>query len=233
LNATYGLLVLPESVARENRRPFSWKRANPVGSLTLLRSHPELTGLAAVYLLFFLAHQSLPSVFVLYTGYRYHWGEQTVGLTLAGVGVCGVIVQGGLVRPIVAKLGERRTLLTGLAFGAVGFAAFALAPTSGALWAAVPVFAFMGLFGPAAQGMMTRRVAPSEQGQLQGANSSLMGITGMIGPGMFTLTFAHFIRGGSAAHLPGAPYLLASMLVVAAWVVAWRVARGSSPHAAT
>ncbi len=229
LNATYGLFVLPESLSRENRRHFSWKRANPVGSLTLLRSHPELSGLAAVYILFFLAHQSLPSVFVLYTGYRYHWSEQTVGLTLAGVGICGVAVQGWLVRRIVAAIGEKRTLLTGLTFGALGFAAFGLAPTAGALWAAVPVFSFMGLFGPAAQGLMTRRVAPTEQGQLQGANSSLMGITGLIGPFLFTLTFAHFIREGAGVRLPGAPYLLAAALLVVAWFVAWRVTRTRHP----
>jgi DHA1 family tetracycline resistance protein-like MFS transporter len=225
VNATYGLFVLPESLSRESRQPFSWKRANPVGSLKLLRSHPELTGLAAVYLLFNLAHQSLPSVFVLYTGYRYHWGEQTVGLTLAGVGICGVAVQGGLVRPIVARLGEKRTLLTGLVFGVIGFTIFATAPTAGVLWAGVPVFSFMGLFGPGAQGLMTKLVAPTEQGQLQGANSSLMGITGLIGPFLFTLTFAHFIRAGAGVQLPGAPFLLAAALLVAAWVVAWRVTR--------
>ena len=229
LNATYGLFVLPESLTKETRRPFSWRRANPVGSLTLLRSHHELFGLSAVYILFYLAHQSLPSVFVLYTGYRYHWGEETVGLTLAGVGICGIVVQGGLVRRIVAAIGERRTLLTGLACGVAGFVAFGSAPTAGLLWAGVPVFAFMGLFGPAAQGLMTRRVAPNEQGQLQGANSSLMGLAGLVGPFLFTLTFAHFIREGASVHLPGAPYLLAASLLVVAWMLAWKVTRAPQP----
>lgn len=227
-NALYGLFVLPESLPVERRRPIDWRRANPVGSLRLLRSHRELLGLAGVNALFHLAHHSLPSVFVLYTSWRYGWSERTVGLTLAAVGVLGTIIQGALVRPLVARQGERRTLYAGALAGAAGFALFGLAPGEVVFWAALPVFALMGLFGPSIQGLMTRRVSASEQGQLQGANTSTMGLTGLIGPGLFTLTFAHAIHQGAGSRLPGAPFLVASLLMGTAFVLAWRVTRGEA-----
>jgi MFS transporter, DHA1 family, tetracycline resistance protein len=166
VNATYGLFVLPESLPPGKRDAFSWKKANPVGSLNLLRSHPDLLGLASVNLLFQLAHCVLPSMFVLYTSYRYGWDTKTVGLTLMAVGVFSIIVQGGLVKPAVQRLGERGSLYTGLLFGIVGFAGFALAPTPFWIWAALPVFAVMGLFGPGLQSLMSQRVAAHEQGRL-------------------------------------------------------------------
>lgn len=226
VNAMYGLFVLPESLPAHHRRPFSWKRANPVGALKLLRSHPELLGLAGVSFLYYLAHQVLQNVFVLYGDYRYGWTTRTVGLTLAVVGIASVIVQGGLVRPLVARLGERSALLVGLAFGAAGLVVFGMASTSSAFWLGIPVFALIGLFSPSTQGLMTRRVQPWEQGQLQGANSSIQGITGMIGPGLFTYVFARAIDAHGAAHVPGAPFLLAALLIVAAIALAWRVTEG-------
>lgn len=226
LNAMYGLFVLPESLPKRNRRRFEWSRANPVGSLKLLRSHHELLGLAGVSFLYYLAHQVLQNVFVLYAGYRYEWTTRTVGLALAAVGVASVIVQGGLVRPLVARLGERRALLVGLSFGAVGLVVFGLASTSLAFCIGIPVFALIGLFSPSTQGLMTRRVQPWEQGQLQGANSSIQGITGMIGPGLFTVVFARAIDAHGSMHLPGAPFLLSALIIVAAIALAWRVTAG-------
>jgi len=223
LNAMYGLFVLPESLPVERRAGFQWKRANPLGSLQLLRSHPELLGLAVANFLSYLAHEVLPSTFVLYASYRYQWDERAVGLTLAAVGVCSGTVQGGLVGPVVARLGERRTLLLGLVFGIAGFAGFGLAPSGILFWLGIPLISLWGLSGPAAQGLMSRRVSGSEQGQLQGANGSLRGISGLAGPAIFTLTFASFIGQRASWHLPGAPFLLASFLLVAALLVAWRV----------
>ena len=223
LNAMYGLFVLPESLSVEHREKFSWKRANPLGSLKLLRSHPELFRLATVNGFFYLAHQVLPSVFVLYASFRYGWNEETVGLTLALLGVCGMIVQGGIVKRVVADFGERHTLLAGLLFGMCGFAIYGLAPTGIIFWLGIPVFSLMGLYGPSSQGLMTRHVQPSQQGQLQGANNSIMGIAGVIGPGIFTLTFASFIGAQSDWHLPGAPFLLSVLMLVAAFGLAWRV----------
>ena len=232
LNATYGLFVLPESLPPERRsKTFLWKRANPVGSLRLLRSHPELLRLAGVNGLFQLAHFVLPSIFVLYASYRYHWDAAAMGLTFALVGACNILVQAVLVRPIVARLGERRTLLTGLVFSALGYAAFGLAPTGLLMMLSVPIFAFSGLFGPGLQALMTSRVAPDEQGQLQGANTSLMGMAGIIAPGLFTQTFARFIEPGHSWQLPGAPFLLASALTLAAMALAWHAVRAAAPVA--
>jgi DHA1 family tetracycline resistance protein-like MFS transporter len=223
VNAMYGLFVLPESLAKSARRPFSFKRANPIGALTLLRSQPQLLGLAGVYFLYYLAHNVLPSVFVLYAGYRYHWNNRSVGLTLALVGACSAVVQGGLVRPLVARIGERRAMIVGLACGVLGLVFYGLADRGPVFLLGVPVFAMMGLFGPAAQGSMTRLVGPSEQGQLQGANSSVQAITGLIGPGLFTQTFAYFISDHAVVLLPGAPFLLAAMVLLAAIALTWRV----------
>jgi DHA1 family tetracycline resistance protein-like MFS transporter len=142
---------------------------------------------------------------------------------MAGVGLSSMVVQGGLVRPTVKRLGERRALILGLFFGAVGFAIYGLAETGLVFWLGVPVMALWGLTGPSSQGLMSNHISPSEQGQLQGALSSLMGIAGMIGPGIFTLTFARAIDPRHGAHLPGAPFLLAALLLVLAQLLAWRV----------
>jgi len=223
-NGCYGLLVLPESLPPEKRTAFKFRMANPVGSLVLLRSYPRLIGLAGVQFLGQLAHVVLPSTFVLYATYRYGWSERLVGLTLAGVGACSLIVQAGLVGRVVAWLGERRTLGVGLLAGAIGFAIYGLAPVGPVFWVGVPIMSLWGLSGPALQGLMTRMVGPSEQGQLQGANGSLQGIAGLIGPGLFTGTFAAFIGGLARFGLPGAPFLLAALLLAAAFLLAWRIA---------
>ena len=146
LNAMYGLFVLPESLSVEHREKFSWKRANPFGSLKLLRSHPELFRLATVNGFFYLAHQVLPSVFVLYASFRYGWNEEAVGLALAIMGACGMIVQGGVVKRVVADFGERHTLLAGLLFGMVGFAIFGLAPVGIIFCLGIPIFSLMGMY---------------------------------------------------------------------------------------
>lgn len=224
-NAMYGLFVLPESLPPERRMAFSWKRANPWGALKLLRTHHQLLGFAAVHFLYFLAHQSLQNVFVLYAGYRYGWDSLAVGLALGAVGVSTSIVQGMLVGPIVARFGERRTLITGLIFGAAAFTIYGLAPTGARFLIGILVMSFWGLYGPSAQGLMTRRVGPSEQGQLQGALTSVVTIAGIVGPALFSLTFATFIGARRDWNLPGAPFLLASMLLVAAIALVWRITR--------
>lgn len=225
LNAAYGWFVLPESLARDRRSPFSWKRANPVGSLKLLRSHPEISGLAAVLFLMQLAHVVFPAVTVLYMGYRYGWGEVTVGLVLAAVGVGTMIVQGGLVRPVVRRIGERRALGAGLAFGAAGMAIYGLAASGAVFLAGIPVMAIWGLAGPSAQALISRRVDPSEQGKLQGAVAGLQAISGLIGPVLFTQAFALSIGKDAAVNAPGTPFLLASAMIAAAAVIGWIATR--------
>ena len=221
-NALYGLFILPESLPPEKRRPFDWRRAHPLGSLRLLRSHPELSGLAVVVFLSNLAHAALPATFVLYAGYRYGWDARDVGLVLASVGISSAIVQGAVVGPAVRRFGERPVLLTGLACGAIGFFAYGLAPTGVLFLAAVPVVALWGLASPAAQGLMTRHIGPSEQGALQGATGAVMGIATMIGPWLFAATFAYFIGAGTRWHQPGAAFMLAAVLLAMGAVVAAR-----------
>lgn len=231
VNAAYGFFVLPESLPKDLRRPFSWRRANPLGSLKLVRSKPGLPGLATLGFLYQVAHYVFPSVFVLFAGYRFGWSERDVGLTLAATGVCSVIVQGGLVRRVVGKLGERRALFLGIAGGITGLVMYGLAPTPALFLAAIPVFALVGFFNPSVQGLMTRRVAPTEQGQLQGVNSSLMGIAGLVGPLLFTNVFAAFVGPGAVIDLPGAPFLVAALVLVLALGIAWKSARLPEPTA--
>jgi DHA1 family tetracycline resistance protein-like MFS transporter len=223
VNVSYGLFVLPESLPPDRRAAFTWQRANPLGSLRLLRSHPELLGLGAANFLGYVAHEVLPSTFVLYTGYRYGWDARAVGLVMAAMGVSGMIVSGALVQPVVLRFGERRTLLAALACGVAGFATYGVAASGRWVFAGVPLQALWGMWGPSAQGIMTRRVDPTAQGRLQGANASLRGIAGLFGPALFTQIFATFIGPRAAWHLPGAPFLLAGALLALSMGIAWRV----------
>src|SRR5712672_1075842 len=162
-NALYGFLVLPESLPPESRSGFAWRRANPLGALSLLRSQPQLLGLAGVNFLIDLAHASLPNIGVLYMMIRYGWDERAVGLTMALVGVCSMVVQGTLIGPAVKRLGEHGALIVGLAFGVLGFATFGLAATGIWFLAGIPLLALWGFAGPAALGLMSHRVGPTEQ----------------------------------------------------------------------
>jgi DHA1 family tetracycline resistance protein-like MFS transporter len=225
-NALYGWFVLPESLPPEQRaQRFEWRKANPLGALALVRSRPGLTGLVAVQTFYVVAHYALPSVFVLYAGYRYGWGAREVGLTLAFVGLCTAIVQGVLVGPAVRALGERRAVLVGLAAGTVSYFVYAVAPTGAWLLAGIPIGAFFGLYGPAAQALMTQRVAAGEQGRLQGVNGSVMGLVGLFAPALFTFAFASAIRPGAGVHVPGMPFYLAAALTLVALALALCVAR--------
>ena len=219
-NTLYGLLILPESLPRDRRAPFRWKSANPVGALRLLRSDRLLAGLSVSNFFAQLAHAVLPSIFVLYATYRYGWDSKTVGVTLAMVGICAMLVQGVFIGPIVRIFGERLALQLALVCGAAGFLIFAVAPTGPLSWLGIPVMSLWGVSGAAIQSLMTKRVAPDQQGQLQGATTSVQSISQLLGPFVFTLTFAYFISPQTPLHLPGAPFFLASALVLVALAVA-------------
>jgi DHA1 family tetracycline resistance protein-like MFS transporter len=231
-NAIYGFFILPESLPPERRAKSAWHMANPLGSLTLLRSHPELTSLAAVLTLYYLAHPSLPSIWVLYTDYRFGWSERMIGISLAVVGVCAAVVSGGLVGPIIKRIGERRGLLAGLAFGCLAFLGFGLASRGWMLFAALPFIGLWGIAGPAIQSLMSQRVDHTSQGKLQGAINSIRALTGMIGPLLFTQVFAIAIAPHASFRLPGAPYFLAAILLSCSLLMAFYFAR-PSPAAAT
>lgn len=226
LNWLYGFFVLPESLPPEKRiARFDWRRANPVGSLGFLRAHGELLGLATVGFLFQLAHTVLPSIFVLYSGYRYGWSPAVIGLTMMATGVAGVLVQTLLVGPVVSRIGERGALLLGAFAGAAGFTAYGLASEGWMYIAAVPIFAGLNFLQPGLQGLMTRRVGPHQQGQLQGANQSLQGVASVVGPILFGLTFAWSIRHDAVLHAPGLAIFIAAALLAGAFLLSLRVAR--------
>jgi DHA1 family tetracycline resistance protein-like MFS transporter len=225
VNAAYGTLVLPESLTPERRAPFSLRRANPIGSIKFLGSSPTLTRLALAAFLQRFAHGSLPSMFVLYADYRYGWGAKGVGLALAAVGVAQMIVSGGLVRLSIARIGERGTLMVGLVSGVVGFTLYGFAPNGTTFLLALPLVALWGLANPAIQSLATRQVGASQQGQLQGAQSSLGGVADMAGPLIFSQIFAAAIAAGGVIYLPGAPYYLAAVFVLGALIVCWQVTR--------
>lgn len=222
-NFCYGYFVLPESLPPERRTPrFDWLRANPVGGLLLLRRYPQVYGLAFVVFLSQLAHYVLNTTFVLYADYRYGWGPREVGYTLGFVGVCNGIVQAVLVAHIVRRFGERRAIFTGLAFGTLGFIWQGFAATGWMSLAAIPLLALWGCAGPATQALVTRQVDPSEQGRLQGSLAGLTSLAGIIGPGLYTQIFGWSIAPESPLHLPGAAFLVAALLLVVAFGLAWR-----------
>jgi DHA1 family tetracycline resistance protein-like MFS transporter len=226
-NALYGFFILPESLPKERRAPFSVAKANPMGSLKLLRSNAALYGLATAMFLYYNAHEALPSMFVIYTDYRYHWNAQITGWALAVVGIGSTIVSAVLISWAVKTFGEVRTLFIGMACGVAGFAVFAAAPSTPILLAGIPLLSLWGLMSPPMQSLMSRRVAPTEQGQLQGALMSLFGVAGMIAPLVFTNVFALAIAPERAVRLPGAPYWLATSLLAAGGLIAWNVVRRS------
>lgn len=226
-NALYGFFILPESLPKARRSHFSLAKANPLGALRLLRSNSALFGLATAMFLYYNAHESLPSMFVLYTDYRYHWSPQMTGFALAAVGVGSTIVSAVLISWAIRNFGEVKTLFTGMACGVAGFAVFAVAPTTPIILLGMPLLSLWGLSSPPMQSLMSRRVAGNEQGQLQGALMSLFGVAGMIAPLVFTQVFAAAIAPGRAMRLPGAPYWLAAALMMGAFLIAWNVVRKS------
>ena len=232
-NALYGFFILPESLLPERRSKSAWHMANPLGSMNLFRSHRELAGLAIVMTLYYLAHQSLQTVYVLYTEYRYAWNQRDIGFSLAVVGVSAAVVSGVLVGPFVKHFGERRSLLSGLFFGVLGFAGFALASRGWMMLAVIPFIALWGIAAPATQSLMSRHVDPFSQGKLQGAINSLRAITGMAGPILFTQVFALAISPGGGFHPPGAPYFLAAVLLFSSLMMAANVTRPSEAAAAS
>lgn len=225
-NATYGFFILPESLPPERRSKFTWAMASPMGAVRLLASYPMLAGLVLAMFLHQLAHESLPSLFVLYTDHRYHWTETQVGLTLGLVGVCTTVVSAVLVGRAVKRFGERVTLATGLLSGMVGFSIYGLAPTGPLFLIGVPCISLWMMAGPSMNSLMTRQVDPSDQGKLQGALSSLKAITGMTGPVLFTQVFAAAVDPGGLLGHPGIPYGLAAACMLLALIASrWRASQ--------
>jgi DHA1 family tetracycline resistance protein-like MFS transporter len=194
-----------------------WRKAHPLGSVGLLRSYPLVAGLAVAFVLISLAQRGLETSWVLYTGYRYGWDERTNGLTLGLVGLMAVIVQGLLVRPLTARLGERRAILFGLSIGALAFGGYGLAWKGWMVPCIIVAGSLAGVAGPAIQGLVAGTVDPTEQGKVQGALTSLMSLTSIFAPLLFAAgLFSYFTSDAAPLELPGAPFLLGALLFVAA-----------------
>ena len=213
LNGIYGAFVLPESLAREHRAVrFMWAKANPLGSLRLLRSHPELSAVAIVTFLSTLAGIVMQSTWVLYVTYRYAWGPGATGVSLAVVGICSSVAQIAVVGPYVKRFGERIALFSGIAFGAIALVICGLAPTGWLFGIGIVPLCLWALAPAAGQAMMSRRVTPQEQGELQGAIGSIRGLSALFGPLIYTSAFAF----GVARGVPGAAWFLGAVILCAA-----------------
>jgi DHA1 family tetracycline resistance protein-like MFS transporter len=222
LNWLYGYFILPESLSAENRRPFEWKRANPIGSLLNLRRYPVILSLVASLICIYIAGHANQSTWTYITMKKFNWDERWVGYSLAFVGLMTAIVQGGLSRILIPKFGQRTSVLVGLSLYAFGFVLFAFATEGWMMFAFMVPFAFGGLAGPSLQSIISGQVPANEQGELNGALTSLMSLTSIIGPLLMTNLFAHFTAPESAVQFPGAPFLMGAALSLLSMLLAMR-----------
>ncbi len=219
INWAYGYFVLPESLSKENRRAFNWKRANPVGSLLHLKKYPAITGLAFSILLIYIAAHSVMSTWSYFGMYRFNWDEKMVGLSLGAVGIMVAVVQGGLIRYINPKLGNEKSIFAGLGLYALGLLLFGIATQSWMMFVILIPYCLGGITMPAIQAIMAGHVPPNQQGELQGAVTSLMSAAAIIGPLLMNNLFYYFTHKDAPFHLPGAPFLLGAVLMmVSGWI---------------
>lgn len=214
LNWAYGYFVLPESLSKENRRPFDWKRANPLGSLMHLKKYPAILGLILAMVLIYIAGHAAQSTWTFFTIERFHWNEQWIGYSIAFVGVTVAIVQGGLIKHTTKLLGTNRSVIVGLLFYIIGFTLFAFASQGWMMFVFMIPYALGGIAGPALQGIMTGHVPANEQGELQGAITSLVSLTSIVGPLLMTGLFSYFTSAVAPVYFPGAPFMMGAILTV-------------------
>lgn len=222
LNALYGFFILPESLPKENRRDFSWKRANPVGTLMQLKKYPVIIGLVACLVFVYIAAHATQSTWAYFTIEKFAWSESQVGMSLAFVGFMIALVQGVLIRPIVARIGQVKAVYVGLSFNALGFLLIALASQGWMLYAIMLPYAFGGLAGPSLQGIMSNQVEPNQQGELQGGLTSLISVTSIVGPPLMTGIFGYFTDKEMEIYVPSAPFYLGFVLAVLSLIFAIR-----------
>jgi DHA1 family tetracycline resistance protein-like MFS transporter len=222
LNWLYGYFVLPESLAKENRRPFSWKRANPVGSLMQLKKYPAVAGLIISLTLVYIGAHAVQSTWSFYNIGKFNWDEKMVGYSLAFVGFMIALVQGGLIRIVIPKIGQEKSLYFGLLLYSIGMVLFAFATQGWMMFAFCIVYCLGGIAGPAIQGIISSHVPPNEQGELQGALTSLMSATSIVGPLLMTHLFSYFTRPSAPVYFPGAPFLMGAVLFLASTILSYR-----------
>jgi DHA1 family tetracycline resistance protein-like MFS transporter len=222
VNWAYGYFILPESLPKENRRPFEWKRANPIGALRALGKYPSISGLVVSLMLVYIAAHALQSTWSFFTMEKFQWGEKMVGRSLGFIGLLIMIVQGGLIRVVNPKLGNERSVYMGLGLYALGMLLFAFAGEAWMIFAFAIPYCLGGIAGPALQSIISGQVPPNEQGELQGALTSLMSATSIVGPPLMTNLFAFFTdKKAAPVYFPGAPFLLGALLMMVSSVLAY------------
>jgi DHA1 family tetracycline resistance protein-like MFS transporter len=212
LNMAYGYFVLPESLPADRRRPFEWKRANPLGTLLALRRYPQVVGLISSLVFVYIASHAVQGTWAYFTIEKFNWSPKDIGLSLGAVGILSAFVQGFLIRKAIPALGAWRTLIVGMVCNVVGLVLFALVQQQWMLYAFLVPYAFGGLAGPALQGLLSNGVPENEQGELQGAMSSMMSATSIVGPPLMTTIFATFTEAGAPVYFPGAPFVAGAIL---------------------
>ena len=222
LNWLYGYFVLPESLSKENRREFNWKRANPLSSLLRLKKFPALSGLVISMVLVYLASHAVQSNWSYFTMYRFKWNEKMVGISLGVVGILVAIVQGGLTRFVNPKIGNEKSIYTGLMLYTIGMFLFGIANQGWMMFVFLIPYCFGGIAQPALQAVMAGQVPANEQGELQGSLSSLQSASAIVGPLLMNNLFFYFSHSSAPIYLPGAPFLAAGILLLAAFIVAFR-----------
>ncbi len=222
LNALYGYFILPESLQKEHRRPFEWRRSNPLGALKHLRKYPAIGGLIISLTLIYIGSHAVQSNWTYFTIEKFRWPERTIGYSLAAFGVLIMAVQGGLIRVVGPRLGNERSVYIGLALYALGMLLFAMASKSWMMFAFMVPYCLGGIAGPALQAIISGQVPSNEQGELQGALTSLMSFTSIIGPPVMTGLFYAFTHPGTPVHFSGAPFLLGAILFTISAVIAFR-----------
>lgn len=228
VNVIYGYFVLPESLDKEHRRAFEWRRANPLGSLMQLRKYKGLGGLIIALVFLYIASHSVQSTWTFINIEKFNWSTSMIGISLTVVGVLVAAVQGGLIRFINPKLGNERSIYVGFLLYAIGLFLFAFASESWMMFAFLVPYCLGGIAGPALQAIMSGNVPQNEQGELQGALTSLMSVTAIIGPIFMTNLFAWFTRPGATVKFAGAPFLAGAVLMLISVLIAYRTMKGHS-----
>lgn len=214
INAAYGYFILPESLSEDHRRPFDWKRANPIGTLINLKRYKKVFGLISTVFLLNIAGHAAQSTWTYYTILKFNWNEAWVGYSLAFVGLTIGLVQGGLIRVVIPKIGQVKSIYLGLILYLTGYFLFALATDGWMMFAFMIPFALGGLSMPAIQGVIANQVPQNEQGEMQGAIASLVSLTAIIGPILMTDLFYRFTKNPSGLYFPGAPFMMGAFLTL-------------------
>ena len=227
LNWLYGYFVLPESLSKENRRPFDWKRANPIGSLMHLRKYPVISGLVISLVCIYVAAHSVQSTWSYFTMEKLKWDEAMVGYSLGVVGILVALVQGFLIRYTTPLFGPKKSVYIGLALYTIGLLLFAFASQTWLMFAFLVPYCLGGVAGPALQGLMSNQVPANEQGELQGALTSLISVTSIVGPPLMTGLFAFYTKPSASVYFPGAPFLAGAVFMLVSLLMAMRTLKSN------